>query len=86
MARKARPRTERLAMGSDRADTDGEMRSSPCDWPAYVDNMAALNGLRLDPARRAEVVRQLEYIEALARRFTDFPLDAEVEPGPVFRP
>jgi hypothetical protein len=56
------------------------------DWPAYVDAMTALHGLRLDPARRAEVVRQLERIEVLARRVTEFPLAAEVEPGPVFRP
>jgi Protein of unknown function (DUF4089) len=62
------------------------MSAAPFDWPAYVDSLAALNGLRLDSARRAEVVRQLERIEALARRFTEFPLDAEVEPGPVFRP
>jgi hypothetical protein len=62
------------------------MSSSPYDWPAYVDGMAALNGLRLDPARRAEVARQLERIEVLARRVMDFPLEAEVEPGPVFRP
>jgi hypothetical protein len=62
------------------------MNAEPFDWPAYVDRMAALHGLRLDEARRAEVVRQLERIEALARRFVDFPLAAEVEPGPVFLP
>lgn len=62
------------------------MKAASFDWPAYVDSLAALNGLQLDGARRAEVVRQLERIEALARRFTEFPLDAEVEPGPVFRP
>jgi hypothetical protein len=62
------------------------MSATPFDWPAYVDSMAALHGLPLDGARRVEVVRQLERIEVLARRFTEFPLDAEVEPGPVFRP
>jgi hypothetical protein len=56
------------------------------DWSAYVDAMAALHDLKLDPARRAEVVRQLERIEVLARCVTEFPLAAEVEPGPVFRP
>jgi hypothetical protein len=62
------------------------MNATEFDWNAYVDSLAALNGLRLDAARRAGVAQQLEWIEALAQRFTDFPLDAEVEPGPVFRP
>ncbi len=69
-----------MARGSGKSD------GGAFDWADYVDSMAALNGLRLDAARRTEVARQLERIEVLARRFTDFPLDAEVEPGPVFRP
>jgi len=62
------------------------MEKGPHDWSAYVDSMAALNGLALDPARRAEVARQLERLSAMARLVTDFPLAPEVEPGPVFRP
>ena len=62
------------------------MKPDAFDWPAYVDAMAALNGLELDPARRDEVVRQLARIEALARRVTEFPLPADVESAPVFRP
>ena len=56
------------------------------DWPSYVDTMAALHGLTLDAGRRDEVVRQMAHIETLARRFVDFPLAAEVELAPVFRP
>ena len=56
------------------------------DWPSYIDAMAALHGLTLEPERRAEVVRQMTHIETLARRFVDFPLEAEVEIATVFRP
>lgn len=55
-------------------------------WADYVDNMAALNGFQLDAGRRAEIVVQLQRIEVMARQLEDFPLPAEVEPAPVFRP
>lgn len=56
------------------------------DWPAYVRSLSALHGLDLDPARQAEVVTQVERISAMAQLLAEFPLDAEVEPAPVFRP
>jgi len=56
------------------------------DWNAYIAAMAALNGLALDGERRDEVARQLERISVMAQQLTEFPLEAEVEPGPVFRP
>lgn len=59
---------------------------SEMDWPAYVDAMAALHRLPLDDTRRAAVIQQLAQIETLAQRFTDFPLEPDVEPAPVFRP
>lgn len=62
------------------------MSKVPVAWPAYVDAMAALQRLPLDDARRAEVIRQMGNIEILAQRFMDFPLAAELEPAPVFRP
>lgn len=62
------------------------MNTEPFDWPSYVDAMAALQRLPLDAERRAEVVRQLIYIETLAQRFMNFPLAPELEPAPVFRP
>jgi Protein of unknown function (DUF4089) len=55
------------------------------DWPAYVDAMAALQCLPLDAERRAAVIEQMIHIETLARLFVDFPLEAELEPAPVFR-
>lgn len=62
------------------------MSGETVSWPAYVDAMAALQRLPLDDARRAEVIRQMANIEILAQRFMDFPLEAETEPAPVFRP
>lgn len=58
----------------------------PVDWSAYVDAAAALQRLPLDAARRAEVIRQMANIEMLAQKFMNFPLEAELEPAPVFRP
>jgi hypothetical protein len=62
------------------------MSGEPVAWAVYVDAMAALQRLPLDDARRAEVIRQMANIEILAQRFMDFPLEAELEPAPVFRP
>lgn len=56
------------------------------DWEAYVDGMAALQGLTLDPARRAETAVQLERIAGMAQLLDEFPLQAEVEVAPVFQP
>ena len=56
------------------------------DWNAYITAMTALNGLTLEGERRDEVARQLERIAVMAGQLTGFPLDVEVEPGPVFRP
>lgn len=56
------------------------------DWNAYIAAMAALNGLSLDGERRDEVARQLDRIAVMAEQINGFPLEAEIEPGPVFRP
>ena len=56
------------------------------DWPAYIDTMTAVHELRLNAERRAAVHQQMTNIEVLAHRFLDFPLEAEVEIAPVFRP
>lgn len=55
------------------------------NWDAYVDAAIELHDLPLDAARRAEVIEQLKRIEAIAKPMLDFPLEAEVEPAPVFR-
>lgn len=55
------------------------------NWDAYIDAVTELHDLPLDAARRAEVIEQLKRIEAIAQVMLDFPLEAEVEPAPVFR-
>jgi hypothetical protein len=55
------------------------------DWAAYLDVAAVLYDLPLDPARRAEVIEQLQRIELLAKSVVDFPLEPQVEAAPVFR-
>ena len=62
------------------------VNADPVDWANYVDAAAALQRLPLDAARRAEVIRQMANIEMLAQKFMNFPLEAELEPAPVFRP
>lgn len=59
---------------------------SKVDWSAYIDTMTTVHALRLDAERRAAVLQQMTNIEVLAHRFLDFPLEAEVEIAPVFRP
>ena len=56
------------------------------DWPAYVDVMSALHDLELDSSRREAVIEQLRRIHGMAQGFLDFPLPAEIEPAPTFRP
>ena len=55
------------------------------DWNAYLEVATVLHDLPVDASRRAAVIEQLERIEALAKTVVDFPLDATVEPAPVFR-
>lgn len=56
------------------------------DWPQYVKIMAAVHRMKLDDERAAEVVVQMQRIHVLAQRFLEFPLAADVDPAPTFRP
>ena len=60
--------------------------SCAMNWSQYVKAMAAVHRLTLDPTREAEVVLQVQRIHAQAQRFLDFPLAAEIDPAPTFRP
>jgi hypothetical protein len=53
---------------------------------AYVDRTAAMVGLPIAPAHRADVIEQLGRLLALAALFMEFDLPEGIEPGPVFRP
>jgi hypothetical protein len=65
---------------------NSELTDDEMDWPGYVKAMAALHRLSLDPSREAEVIVQMRHIHTLAQRFLDFPLAADVDPAPTFRP
>jgi hypothetical protein len=56
------------------------------DWSAYVSTMAALHGLELNPARHAEIVEQLQRVQAIAQPLLDFPLPANIELASSFQP
>ena len=56
------------------------------DLEAYLDAAAAAIGLAIAPEHRPGVILNLERIAALAGTVMSFPLPAEVEPAPVFRP
>lgn len=56
------------------------------DWGAYVETQAALLGLLLDDARKAEVALHLSRIAAMVEPLLEFEEDRAHEPAPVFRP
>jgi len=51
-----------------------------------IDRLAALAGIRIDPAFVAGVAQAMETLLAQGRLLTDPPLAAEIEPAAVFRP
>ena len=53
---------------------------------AYVDAVAALIGLPLDPAYRPGVLLNLDRIGQMARLVMEFALPDDTEAAPVFRP
>ena len=55
------------------------------DWAAYLEVASLMHDLPIDPARRDEVIAQLERIEAFAKTVVDYPLPPEVEPAPIYR-
>ena len=53
---------------------------------AYVDAMAALIALPIDPAFRANVGEHLARLITVAALVAEFPLPDDLEVAPVFRP
>lgn len=52
---------------------------------AHLDASAALLGLTVDPAWRAEALANLRTLAGAAALVAAFPLPDEAEPAPVFR-
>lgn len=53
---------------------------------AYVDQTAALLGLRIPPEIRASVIENFEQIVAIAQPVLDFEMPDSLEPAPTFEP
>ena len=53
---------------------------------AYIEQMALVVDLPLDPKHRPGVVENLARIMALAQLVNEFPLPVEIEAAPVFEP
>lgn len=56
------------------------------DPDEYVDQMALLLDLPLNPEHRPGVVENFARIMAIAKIVREFPLPNEIEAAPVFRP
>jgi len=62
------------------------MPETPFDAAAYVDLVAPLMGLAIDPAHRAGVIDNVALIARLADAVASFPLPDDIEAGPIFTP
>lgn len=64
------------------------MRTDPPaapDWAAYLQQMEAILGLKLDDARREELRVQFTRIAAMAEPLMALPLDQRLEMAGVYR-
>lgn len=52
----------------------------------YVDQMALLINLPLEPEHRPGVIENMERIIAVAKLVNEFPLPEEIEAAPIFEP
>jgi hypothetical protein len=56
------------------------------DTAAYVDQMAIVLDLPINPSYRAEVEANLTRIVTIAQQVLEFPLPEEIVAAPVFEP
>ncbi len=63
-----------------------EKPTDPIDPAEFVDLMAAVVGLPLQPEHRQGVIDNFARIMAIAPLVTDFPLTDQVEAAPIFEP
>lgn len=59
---------------------------SPSPFDVYVDAIASIIDLPIDPSYRPGVIANLERTEAIAQLVMDFPLPDDLEPAPIFVP
>ncbi len=56
------------------------------DFEQYVDQMAELIGLTIDPTFRPGVIDNFTRTAAIAQLVLEFPLPVEIEAAPTFEP
>lgn len=62
------------------------MENKTFDPAEYVDQMAMLLNLQLDPKHRQGVIDNFERIIPIAQLVNEFPLSEAIEPAPIFEP
>jgi hypothetical protein len=62
------------------------MMESKLDASVFVDQMAAIVDLPLQPEHRPGVIANFERIHTIAQLVMEFPLPEEIEVAPVFEP
>jgi len=67
-------------------NTDEAMNQETFDFGEYVDRMAELMDLPIDPEYHPGVVDNLTRIAAIAQLVNEFPLPDNIEAAPVFEP
>lgn len=56
------------------------------DFEAWIDAMAPVMGITVDPAWRAGIVQNLQVTHRLAALVLELPMDEREEPAPVYQP
>ena len=62
------------------------MSDRPKDLNRYVEQMALVLDLPLQPEHQAGVVDNLARMKAIAQFVNEFPLPEEIEAAPIFQP
>jgi hypothetical protein len=62
------------------------MPENPTDPTLFVEQMAAIVGLPLQPEHQPGVIENFTRIQAIAQLVMEFPLPEEIEPAPTFNP
>ena len=65
--------------------SDKPPAASP-DFEAWIDALAPVLGLGIDPAWRPGIVQNLQVTHRLAGIVLELPLDEREEPAPVYEP
>jgi hypothetical protein len=79
-------REEGRGKREEKINTDEAMTKETVDFGEYVDRMAELIDLPIDPEYRPGVVDNITRVAAIAQLVNEFPLPDDIEAAPVFEP